>query len=243
MKKILKIAGWAALLIYFPVILAFVSADKHKTPCRGIASEISDSVANRFITSEEVRLLVLEKYPDILGTPLDRINTEEMEHFFEKYPAIDNCEVYYSIGGVLHVDIKQKEPVLRVFDRNGSYYLDEDGNKMPLSTKYTAHVLVANGHIEKLKNKKDLFELAMFINDDPFWRSQIEQIYVDRKGEFNLIPRVGDHTVVFGSLDRMETKFRNLKALYRDGWDAREWNLYNKVNLKYNGQVICTKVK
>lgn len=243
MKKILKISGIGVLLIYFPVILAFVSFDKHKTLCRDIESEISDSVANRFITAKEVRDVVLEKYPDILGTPLDKINTDMMEHFFEKYPAIENCEVYYTIGGVLHVDIKQKEPVLRVFDNRGSYYIDEDGSKMPLSTKYTAHVLVANGHIERLKEKEDLFNLAMFINDDTFWKAQIEQIYVNSRGEFILIPRVGNHTIEFGSIDRIETKFRNLKALYRDGWNAREWNLYNKVSLKYNGQIVCSKVK
>jgi cell division protein FtsQ len=241
MKKILKIGGLVLLLAYFPVILAFVSFDKHKTLCRDIASEINDSVANRFITSQEVRDIVLEKYPDIMGTMLDDINTDEMEHFFEKYSAIENCEVYYSVSGVLHVDITQKKPLLRVFDNKGSYYLDKKGNKMPLSTNYTAHVLVANGHIDRLKNTKSLFELAVFINNDPFWRSQIEQIYVDRKGEFNLIPRVGDHIVEFGGLDRMETKFRNLKALYVNGWKAREWNLYKKVSLKYNGQVVCSK--
>lgn len=242
MKRVLKTLGVGAILVYFPVMLAFVSYDKHKTLCRGIESEISDSVANRFISAQEVKDVVLEKYPDILGKPLDKINTEEMEHFFEKYPAIKNCEVFYTLSGILHVDIKQKEPVLRVFDRSGSYYLDEDGNKMPLSTKHTAHVLVANGYINKLKNREDLFHLAMFINDDPFWRSQIEQIYVDKKGEFILIPRVGDHKIEFGGADRMETKFRNLKALYQNGWDAREWNLYNKVSLKYNGQVVCSKV-
>ncbi len=242
MKKILKIAGFGALLAYFPVILAFVSIDKHKTLCRDIKSEISDSIANKFITAEDIRNLTLEKYPDILGKPLNKINTEAMEHFFEKYPAIENCEVYYSLGGVLHIDVKQKQPVLRVFNGNASWYIDEDGDRMPLSGKHTAHILVANGHIEKIKNKNDLYVLAMFINDDPFWRSQIEQIYVDRNGEYILIPRVGDHTIEFGSIDNMEKKFRNLKALYQNGWDAREWNLYNKVSLKYNGQIVCSKV-
>lgn len=242
MKKILKLLGFGALLAYFPVILAFVSFDRHKTLCHDIKSEISDSIANKFISSEDIRNIALEKYPDILGKPIEDINTEKMEHFFEKYPAIENCEVYYTLGGVLHIDVKQKRPVLRVFNRNMSWYIDEDGDRMPLSTKHTAHILVANGHIDKIKNKEELFDLAMFINNDPFWRSQIEQIYVDRNGEYILIPRVGDHTIEFGGIDKMETKFRNLKALYQNGWDAREWNLYNKVSLKYNGQIVCSKV-
>ena len=49
------------------------------------------------------------------------------------------------------------------------------------------------------------------------------------------------HIIEFGSIYQMDEKFRNLYALYTHGWDAREWNLYTKVNLKYNGQIVCTK--
>jgi len=244
MRRLYQILGIGVLVVYFPVMLAFVSVDKDGVVCREVRSEISDSVVNRFITADEIRTLTLEKYPGILGRLTDDINTEDMELFFEKHPAINNCEVYYTLGGVLHVEVEQKEPVLRVFNgASKSYYLDRDGLKMPLSLKHTAHVLVANGHINKLKNQDDLFELAQFINSDLFWKSQIEQIYVDSKGEFVLAPRVGDHIIEFGTIENMRVKFRNLKALYQDGWDVREWNMYRKVSLKYNGQIVCSKVK
>ncbi len=244
MKRLYQILGFSILVLYFPVIMAFVSVDKDGVMCREVRSEISDSVTNRFITGEEIRALTLERYPGILGRLADDINTEDMELFFEKHPAIENCEVYCTLGGVLHVEVEQKEPVLRVFDRtNKSYYLDREGMKMPLSLKHTAHVLVANGHIDRLKNRGDLFDLAQFINGDLFWRSQIEQIYVDSKGELVLVPRVGDHLIEFGSIENMAVKFRNLKALYQNGWDVREWNMYRKVSLKYNGQIVCSKVK
>ncbi len=230
-------------MLYFPVMLAFVSVDKQGIICREIKSEICDSVDNKFITAIEIRTLTLEKYPGILGRKANDINTEDMELFFEKHPAINNCEVYYTLGGALHVEIEQKEPVLRVFDGSTkSYYLDRDGLKMPLSLKHTAHVLVANGNIKKLKNQSDLFDLALFISNDLFWRSQIEQIYVDKRGEFILAPRVGDHLIEFGGIDNMISKFGNLKALYQNGWDVREWNMYRKVSLKYNGQIVCSKV-
>jgi cell division protein FtsQ len=244
MRRLYQILGFSVLVMYFPVMLAFVSVDRDEVLCREVRSEINDSVANRFITADEIRTLTLEKYPGILGRLTDDINTEEMELFFEKHPAINNCEAYSTLGGVLHIEIDQKEPVLRVFDGVGkSYYLDREGEKMPLSLKHTAHVLVANGHINKLKNSGDLFDLAQFINGDLFWRSQIEQIYVDTKGEFVLAPRVGDHLIEFGTIENMRVKFRNLKALYQNGWDAREWNMYRKVSLKYNGQIVCSKVK
>ncbi len=244
MRRLNQILGFSVLVLYFPVILAFVAVDKHGIVCREIHSEICDSVANRFVSADEVRALVLEKYPGILGRAADGINTEGMELFFEKHPAINNCEVFYTLGGVLHVEVEQKEPILRVFNGSGkSYYLDRDGLIMPLSSKHTAHVLVANGHINRLSKKDDLFDLALFIINDSFWRSQIEQIYVDSRGEFILAPRVGDHIIEFGGAENMSVKFRNLKALYQTGWDVREWNMYKKVSLKYNGQIVCSKVK
>jgi cell division protein FtsQ len=87
----------------------------------------------------------------------------------------------------------------------------------------------------------DLILLSKTIYDDPFWKAQIEQVYVDQHGEFILAPRVGDHLIEFGNINDMSIKFRNLKALYKQGWDTREWNLYKRINLKYKGQVVCTK--
>ena len=133
---------------------------------------------------------------------------------------------------------------------------------MSLSRKYSSHVLVANGHIiehfeinksnvsvceNKEENPKknyvvcDLFVLSKFIYDDEFWRSQIEQIYVNEANEFELIPRVGAHLILFGSIDNYERKFRNLKIFYEQGLNNIGWNKYEKINLKFDNQIVCTK--
>ncbi len=38
---------------------------------------------------------------------------------------------------------------------------------------------------------KDIYYLVNYINDDKFWSAQIDQIYVDRNDEIDLIPRAG----------------------------------------------------
>jgi cell division protein FtsQ len=132
---------------------------------------------------------------------------------------------------------------------------------MPLSDKYSAHVLVASGHLNEPYSKRytrnlraqsaqnvdnsgslllDLYQLAEYIYNDKFWRAQIEHIYV-LNNEFEMVPRVGTHIIEFGGIDNFEKKFRNLKALYLKGLPETGWNNYNTVNLKYNNQVICTK--
>lgn len=241
MRRLKKIAWVSVVVLYFPIMFSFISVGKDKVVCGFISSSICDSVENRFITTDEVRSLVLEKYPGILGRRISEVNTEDMELFFEKHPAIKNCEVYFTYGGTLHVDVSQREPLVRVFDASESYYLDMSGVKMPVFKNHSAHTLVASGYIGRLKEEGGLLRISKLIYNDPFWKAQIEQVYIDEEGELTLVPRVGDHLIELGGLDRLEEKFRNLRALYKSGWDAREWNLYKKVNLKYKGQVVCTK--
>lgn len=241
MKRWRNIVIGTVVGLYFPVMFSFVAVDKGNVVCGEIVPSITDGANNKFISEEEIREIVLEKYAGILGRKMDEVNCNQMETFLSKHPAIENCEVYLTYGGALHVEVTQREPVVRVFDGDASYYLDMNGRKMPLFKSYSAHVLVAGGFIKRLENEGDLVNLARLIHEDAFWNAQIEQVYVDPVGEVTMVPRVGDHLIEFGKIEDVEIKFRNLKALYKSGWEAREWNLYKKVSLKYKGQVVCTK--
>lgn len=227
--------------LYFPLMFSFIAVDKSKTVCGEISPAICDSVENKFITQEDIRDIVLGKFTGILGRRMSEVDCNEVEEFFTKHPAVENCEVYFTYGGALHIDVTQREPLVRVFDGNDSYYLDVEGRKMPLFKNHSAHALVAAGFIKRLPSINDLVLISKNINNDAFWKAQIEQVYVDEHGELILVPRVGDHLIEFGSIEDMDKKFRNLKALYKKGWDTREWNLYKKVNLKYKGQIVCSK--
>ncbi len=57
----------------------------------------------------------------------------------------------------------------------------------------------------------DLYKFALFLQKDEFWNDQIDQIFVHPDGETELIPRVGSHRIVLGTLDDFETKLQNLK--------------------------------
>jgi len=64
---------------------------------------------------------------------------------------------------------------------------------------------------------------------------------VNEANEFELIPRVGAHLILFGSIDNYERKFRNLKIFYEQGLNNIGWNKYEKINLKFDNQIVCTK--
>jgi cell division protein FtsQ len=261
MKKIKQIAPWLMLALYFLVLLPLVGAKKKDIACESINVAISDNTNNYFVQEADVLSMLDDKGILLKGYAIDSINRDRLEELLLQHPSVKNAEVYGTLNGELNIAIEQRNPILRVINSFGeSYYIDEEGALMPMSSKYSAHVLVANGQVpftytqrqkdglkivnEDFTDNKDvlseLYTLARFIYADDFWKAQIEQIYV-KHVEYELVPRVGAHIVEFGGIEEYPQKFRKLKALYTQGMPKTGWNKYDKVNLKYSNQVICTK--
>ncbi len=262
MRKLKILSLWLGIVAYLFFVLSFIS-DKYKEQvCEKINVNIVDSLTNRFVTSDDVLDILLENEINILGYPIKKINTRELENLLEAESFIKNAELYKTVNGVLNVDIKQRRPILRIINRLGnSYYLDKEGSILPVSEKFTSRVLVANGYISEpfIENSTgsifeadvppgrrnsviyELYELASFIDNSDLWTAQIVQIYVNSTYEFEIIPRVGAHVIYFGDASDYETKFRKLEALYLYGLNNKGWNNYEIINLKYKNQIVCTK--
>jgi cell division protein FtsQ len=262
MKKAKVILGWVFVLALLVSSLSFVQKRNNELPCRYVKVQILDSLQNGFITKSDVMALVHKHYEQLLGLPIHTINTEKLENILLNNRAISTCDIYITQDGTLHIEIMQRQPVLRIINQRGqSYYISHDGYLIPFSRVHSPNVLVANGHIrenyepdlqkyghvdqfenmEKENILADLHDFAAYIYEDEFWKSQIVQIYVDKKGEIELIPRVGAHIIMLGKTTGYETKLLKLKALYLKGLNNIGWNQYETINLKYKNQVICSK--
>ena len=241
MRKVKNMILWGLVIVYFPTLFAFVSNSKSKVVCSDIRVVVNDSVQARFVTSSQMRNVLLNKYHDILGNKMEAVDCEEIEKFIKKHEAVKECEAYCTVGGRLNVELEQRKPLCRIFSGYTSYYIDEEGEKMPLFDSYTAHVLVVSGHMDKLDSITEVLDLARYIKTNKFWNAQIEQIYIEKSGELSLSPRVGDQIIYLGSLKDYPRKMENLYALYSKGLHAREWNNYKEISLKFEGQIICTK--
>lgn len=262
MNKILNIAPWILIIIYLSVVLTLISAKKATITCNKVEVEIQDETSNYFIEETDVLNMLNDRGEALVGSNIEDINVNNLESFLSINPLVKSANVYRTYTGEVHLNVTQRNPIVRVINRQQeSFYLDDAGAVMPLSNKYTAHVLVASGDIDlsytQLSNIQntgvndqavnnspaqwvDLYSLASYIYQHEFWRAQIEQIYVNGN-EFELVPRVGTHLILLGDLTDYKKKFQNLKALYQQGFSKVGWNNYSVINLKYNKQVICTK--
>ncbi len=262
MKKIKHISVWVVIATYLVVSLSFVSEKRSSTRCSNINVHIKDSLTDRFVTETDVTDFIYDLEMNVLGAPVSEINTQELENLLSEKATIKSTQVYFTARGDINIDIDQRNPIVRIINKKGqSYYIDEEGAIIPLRGNYASHVLIASGEIveffelaktdwmecekKQLKNKNysicEIFKMAQFIHSSPFWNAQIEQIYLNEKGEYELIPRVGAHIIKFGSFENYMEKFRNLKAFYQKGLNNEGWNQYLFINLKYDNQIICTK--
>lgn len=238
MRRVVNILKWSLLLIYFPVMMAFVSFKNNSLVCSGVAVTVTDSLTTNFVSGSEIRKLVLSRFPELLGSQVRDIDYEAIEASVEKHPAIRSCQVFNNAHGIVNVKITQHEPIMRVFSGNSSFYLDENGVQIPVSGRFSARVIVVNGNIPK--DKEDLLTIVRFIRDNSFWDAQIQQIYIRRNNDYILVPRVGEHLILLGSSERLDEKMNNLMSLYNE-LDPKEWNNYKSINLKFKNQVICSK--
>ncbi len=255
----LKKINWRAILFGFlwlislsglVTLMSFIEIKKSTLKCRDIKVFLPGQF--NFIERDEVDRILMENGGAMLGMDMNDINIHKLENALKANPFIEFAKVYADMTGVIHVQIRQREPVLRIVNMaNLHFYIDGNGNKIPLSDNYTAKVLVASGLFEedfsgrvdtlKTKMARDLFNTALYIRRDTLWDNQIEQLFVDLKGDIEMVPRVGSHKIILGSADSLQIKFRNLLVFYKKAIPKVGWDAYKTINLKYANQIVCEK--
>jgi cell division protein FtsQ len=86
---------------------------------------------------------------------------------------------------------------------------------------------------------KDLFYFIKYIEKDKFWSAQFAQLKVDKRGMIEIFPQVTKQMIEFGDTYQYDEKLKKLKIFYDKILPDRGWNRYNRVNLKFENQIIC----
>ena len=259
MKKFFQIASWIIVTVSIIIALGFVNKSQQQATFTNPIINIDYETENRFVDESDILTQVFTK-KDTGILLLNRFDVNRLEEKLANNFSIKNVEVYKTIDGKLMINVKQRRPIVRIFSNNESYYIDEGGVLMPLSTKYTSRTLIVNCNLNEpfgkryqfnyqqlndtLANKTlldDIYKISKYIDESEFWRAQIEQIHVNKENDFELIPKVGNHKIVFGGIENFEGKFNKLMIFYKKGLSKTGWNEYSTVNLKYKNQVVCTK--
>ena len=267
MEKFKKIAFKSLLVICvigLIVSLGFVNKEQDKLRCKSLEVDVNQDGDLFFLDRSDIEKLIKSRGDSIIGEPKAKLNIPDLERALNSHADIANAEASVTIDGKVMIKVKQRKPIVRIFSEAGdSYYMDETGKLMPLSDKYTAKVLVANGRISESYGKyykrtmeeitadssiraksmlDEIYAMATYIEADEFWKSQVQQLFINANRDIELVPMVGDQKIIFGDTADLDEKFKKLQLFYYQGLNKTGWwNKYSVINLKFKNQIVCTK--
>lgn len=257
-RVLLSIGMFLLVVCLLGVVLSFWGARRSALLCRHIDVCVLDSAQFGFVTSDVVLAWLDQQGFKPVGKPIYDQHLEAMETFLKSRWWVATSQIYGTMDGVLHVDIRQRKPVARfVSDSGYNFYIDSLYTLLPVKVGSPINVPIITGDfdfdfnsdyygpLDEKKEGKDMIFIKNLINfagevwADDFLRNLVTQIYVKQNHEIELIPRVGKQVIIFGGIDQpYESRLARLAAFYREG-AADEWLVEaSVVDLRYERQVI-----
>ena len=248
-KKILVAMIWIVIGSGTVVLLVAAIEKRNNERCAGIEIEITGVQNNFFIDKKDV-ISILQKTNGgkLEKMPLHAIDLAAMETELQKSQWIKNAELFFDNNNVLQVRITEREPIARIFTTSGSsFYIDSSlaqachlsdkfSPRLPVFTDFPTDAIVLSKQDSNLI--KDIRTLSQFINANPFWMAQIDQVDISSNRTFDLIPKLGNQVIHFGNAENCQQKFNNLLCFYKQVLTKLGWTHYSAIDVQFKGQVV-----
>jgi len=199
-----------------------------------------ESNENMFLTHQMVNNLLIQNLGGSSRIQKDKVDLNTLENTLNHHEMIEKAEVFSTIDGFLNTRITQKTPILRVISDDDSYYLDRKGDRISLSTNFSARVPLIVGEISKEKRKSYL-NLFNEINNDDFLSKNITGAQIMPSGNVVLTNRSFDFKIAFGKPINVKKKLKNYKAFFHHAIKDTLIKEYKEINLMFTQQVVCKK--
>ncbi len=228
------------LLVSF--LLLLIGFSNHKNKERPIAKVIVvfEDGENLFMNYAMVNKLLKQNGKSLEKRAKSIVNLQDLEKKVLRHPMVEGAVSYLTVDNDFVTKVRQRKPIARVLSYKGSFYMDRLGQKMPLSSNYSARVPLVTGRIDAA-DFKDVYALVMALKSDPFLKQQIVGIKKKNNKEYELQLRVGKQRIAFGKIVRLKEKISKLNVFFKKAMADKSIEKYSVINLKYNNQVVCTK--
>lgn len=237
MKRYLRIIGMFVLVLLMGFLMSF-SIERNKDRNLYEMEILFTDDNSPFITHDTVNKLLIQNDDTITSIPKETLVLKEMESRLLQNPMVRDAQVFVTIDGKLGARIEQRNPIARVAG-SASYYIDEDGKKMPLSEVYSARVPLITGNTEN--NFTELTSLLLKIDRDPYMKQLITGLRREASGDVVMMLRELDFEILFGKPSAIEKKFQNFKAFFQKLIKDNKLTEYRRVDLRFGNQVVATK--
>lgn len=174
-----------------------------------------------------------------------------LQEHLKTLSVIEKVHVFYPSLKHIAIEITTKKPIVQILKDDGShYFLDAKGEIFTYPV--ALEIQLARGdfpYFYQAKKEKSialekLLELTFWIENQDFWKAQIDHLFYDQKKGFFLQTKVGMHIVELGTwknISEIEEKMQKLYQFYTQALHQGEWHDYKHLQLQYKGQIVARK--
>ena len=250
-KNILLFTFWTAIGAGTIVLLVAAIQKKDANKCTGVDINIK-GVSNNFFVDKTDILQTINAVMGgkLVGQTTGSFDLKAMESALQKNIWVKNAQLFFDNNEKLQVNVLEREPVARVFTTTGTtFYVDSSSAMLPLSDKFSARLPVFTGFPSDKKVLlkadsnllKDILTISMAIQEDSFHMAMIEQVDITPARSFEMVPKFGNTTIVFGDAKNAKEKLEKLRIFYKEIVVKAGWNKYSEINVQYINQVVAKR--
>lgn len=232
---------------------------RRNAPIKGVDVTLNYQSGDTMVLPRQVEAWIVKQMPTLLGCPVKEVDMSAVEQVLQLNPWLSTSRINISVGGYIRVQASQRVPVLHLFYQGNEFFLDDAGAYLPLCGQGGSNVMVGNGffnvalpktldslnlsQMDKARNfrLKEMWTVAVYLQQHPDYGVLFDQIFMEENGDLRLVPKVGNHTVLLGDATKLDDKFHDLLAFYREGCSKVGWNTYKQISVKYRHQVIGSR--
>ena len=249
MKHVMTLVALLAVLLVF----VFGISQKQNRLVSKINVNITSLDEGKPIIKADDIFAIIESHAgfDIERASLKDFDIISLEEKLNTDKRIGFANVYFGKNGNMFVDVKQRQPIVRVTVTGGDdYYLDKEGKKIPVNESSILRLPIATGAIDTYvndyedqlgNNLNQIYTIASQVENDPFLKSLIEQINVEEDGTFVMVPKLGRNKIILGNETALDEKLNKLKIYYKEGIKRVGLDRFSEINLSYEGHIVGIK--
>lgn len=265
MKQSKKILLFGITVLALLVVVLVAGIMRRESVAGGLVVNISSRGSSPLLSAAEVELALVQEFPGLTSSRVKDVDTRRIERYLRENPYVESVHSAVSVGGRILVNVTTRCPIVRVFYDGADFYIDARGHCFNARRSNNCDVIVASGFLgvqlpETISSLSlslpdtdsnyvgdrmaNVWHLAKYLDSNKAeYENLFDQIYVDADGDLILQPRLGDYEILLGDASGLDEKFDRLKRFYANGLPHAGYNSYSRINLKYKGQVVCTKKK
>jgi cell division protein FtsQ len=248
-KKMFIISFWLVIAAGIMVLLVAAMNTQSLKTCKGYSITIKGESENLFLDKKDIAAMLIAQ-GGIRGQVLKGFDLRRLENQLKNNVWVKDAELFFDNRQILQIRIEERSPIARLITLSGnSFYIDSSGERLPLSDKFSARLPVFTSFPSEKDNvnktdsvlTRHIIQVSEYIEKDPFWMAQIAQVDIQPDRTFEMIPVLGNHTIVFGDGTDHEKKFRRLLLFYQQVLSKAGMDVYDRLNVTYDRQVIGVK--